>query len=141
MTADDFAGLKRRVATDTLLTSWNRTLAQGAEAILNQPPSGYAFRDGKRLLDVSRLVKERVRTLGLMYRLTGDRRLADRAWTELEAAGTFRDWNPSHFLDAAEITAVFAIGYDWLFDVWTPPQRAFLRRAIIEKGIQPSLKY
>ena len=28
----------------------------------------------------------------------------------------FEDWNPSHFLDVAEMTAGLAIGYDWLYD-------------------------
>lgn len=140
MSAADFARLKEWVKSDTLLASWNAKLTRDAEVILGQPPSSYELRDGKRLLDVSRLVKERVRTLGLVYRLTGDHRFAERCWTELEAAGNYPDWNPSHFLDAAEMTAVFALGYDWLFDVWTPKQRAFLRRAIVEKGIEPSLR-
>ena len=70
----------------------------------------------------------RVYTLALLYRLDGDQRYAERAWQELEAAAQFQDWNPRHFLDTAEMTHAFAIGYDWLYDVWTPEQRATLRR-------------
>jgi hypothetical protein len=32
------------------------------------------------------------------------------------AAAAFSDWNPSHFLDVAEMTAALAIGYDWLYE-------------------------
>ena len=74
------------------------------------------------------------------YRLDGDQRYAERAWQELAAAANFPDWNPRHFLDTAEMTHAFAIGYDWLYDVWTPEQRATLQQAMVEKGLKPALK-
>jgi hypothetical protein len=80
-----------------------------------------------------------VRTLAFLYRIEGDRRFADRAWAELDAAARFKDWNPRHFLDTAEMTHAFALGYDWLYDCWTPEQRTVLRKAIIEKGFEPGL--
>ena len=33
-----------------------------------------------------------------------------------------------------------SIAYDWLYDVWTPEQRATLQQAMVEKGLQPALK-
>ena len=83
---------------------------------------------------------QRVYTLALLYRLDGEQRYAERAWQELAAAASFPDWNPRHFLDTAEMTHAFAIGYDWLYDVWTPEQRATLRQAMVEKGLKPALK-
>jgi hypothetical protein len=56
------------------------------------------------------------------------------------AAAAFSDWNPSHFLDVAEMTAALAIGYDWLYDDLSKESRLSIRRAILEKGLQPSLK-
>jgi len=91
-----------------------------------------------RLLPVSRAVLERVQLLALSYRLSDDARFRDRCWQELAAAAAFTDWNPQHFLDTAEMTHALAIGYDWLFDQWSPEQRATLRTAIIEKGLKPS---
>jgi hypothetical protein len=44
-------------------------------------------------------------------------------------------WNTSHFLDCAEMTAAFAIGYDWLYDQWTGDQRTAIRDAIVNYGI------
>ena len=58
--------------------------------------------------------------------LASDNRLDD-AVKELEAAAHFTNWNPRHFLDTAEMTHAFAIGYDWLYEAWTPAQRATLR--------------
>ncbi len=138
--AEDFAQLKQRVAADSQLQAWHTKLRSEAEEILSAAPSRYEIPDGKRLLATSRRVMRRVYTLALLHRLDGDPRYAERAWQELAAAAAFPDWNPRHFLDTAEMTHAFAIGYDWLYDVWTPEQRATLRRAMVEKGLKPALK-
>src|SRR6185369_15727008 len=82
----------------------------------------------------------RIYTLALLYRLEGNQQYAERAWQELRAAADFKDWNPRHFLDTAEMTHAFAVGYDWLYEVWTPEQRASLRNAIVDKGLEPALR-
>ena len=138
-TADDFTQLKQRIAASPQLQSWHASLQTQAQELLSQPPSRYEIPDGLRLLATSRRALDRVYTLALLYRLDGDRRYAERAWQELAAAANFPDWNPRHFLDTAEMTHAFAIGYDWLYDAWTPEQRATLRQAMVEKGLKPAL--
>ncbi len=130
------AGLKE----NQQLQQWKGALDRRATALLDAAPSNYEIPDGKRLLATSRRVLERVQLLGLLWRLDRDRRWADRAWVELEAAARFKDWNPSHFLDTAEMTHAFALGYDWLHDAWTPEQRDTLRRAMVDKGMLPAMK-
>lgn len=93
---------------------------------------------GKRLLDKSRECLRRVFMLSYAYRTTGERKYLVRAEKELLAVAAFEDWNPSHFLDVAEMTMAVAIGYDWLFDALSEQTRAHLRAAILTKGIQPS---
>ncbi|MCX5655526.1 MAG: heparinase II/III family protein, partial [Planctomycetota bacterium] len=63
-----------------------------------------------------------------------------RAAKELEAAAAFHDWNPSHFLDTAEMSCALGIGYDWLYDYLSKEQRATVRKALMEKGLGPGLK-
>jgi hypothetical protein len=138
-TARDFAQLKERVNSDPQLRQWHEDLREDGGRILKERPSKYEIPDGLRLLATSRRVVNRVYTLAMLYRLSGDNRYADRAWKELETAANFKDWNPRHFLDTAEMTHAFAIGYDWLYDVWTEAQRAVLHRAMVEKGIQLAL--
>ncbi|MBT4138416.1 MAG: hypothetical protein HOE48_10895, partial [Candidatus Latescibacteria bacterium] len=52
----------------------------------------------------------------------------------------FKDWNPSHFLDTAEMTYAVAMAYDWLFDLWSDAQKKVMREAIVEKGFAPGMK-
>jgi len=122
------------------VTAWHAELIDRADGLMHEPPSEYVIPDGKRLLATSRRVRDRVMLLAYAFHTTNDAKYADRAWAELESAGDFRDWNPSHFLDTGEMTAAFAIGYDWLFDQWSDEQRAFLREAIIKHGLTPGLK-
>ena len=88
---DDFAQLKKRIASEARLQSWQTGLGNPARDILSAEPSRYEIPDGLRLLATSRRVVERVHTLALLYRLEGDDRYAERAWRELEAAAKFPD--------------------------------------------------
>ena len=138
-TKSDFEGLRQSVKTNVVLRDWYRTVYQQAETMLSEPASRYELPDGLRLLKTSRKVVLRAYTLGMAWQMSGEKRFADRAWIELKAAGEFKDWNPRHFLDTAEMTHAFAIGYDWLYDYWTPDQKAFLRTAMVEKGLKLGL--
>lgn len=95
--------------------------------------------EGKRLLAVSREALNRVMVWAFCYRLTGDGIFLERAKTELLDLAAFPDWNPSHFLDVAEMTTAMAIGYDWLYAGLDPSARGVIRQAIIEKGLRPAL--
>ena len=131
--------LKRRVASDATLRQWDKRLAHEADKILKAPLPRHVLPDGLRLLSTSRSVLERTYTLGLIYRLHGDRRYAQRLWQEVQTVAAFPDFNPKHFLDTAEMTHALAIAYDWLYDTWSPSQRATIRRAMVEFGLKPGL--
>lgn len=93
---------------------------------------------GRRLLATSREFLRRVFFLSYNYRMTGEERFLQRAEQEMSAVARFQDWNPSHFLDVAEMTAGMAIGYDWLFAELSADSRTLIREAILNKGIKPS---
>lgn len=135
-----FAEIGRLGRTDPLAREWLARIRAEGEGLLTAEASKYVIPDGLRLLATSRRVLDRLLVLGMLWRLDRDRRWADRAWAELEAAARFPDWNPRHFLDTAEMTHAFAIGYDWLYDAWTPEQRTTLRDAIIRHGFTPGLR-
>lgn len=93
---------------------------------------------GRRLLDKSREALRRIFYLSYTYRMTGDDKYFRRCEKELLAVSNFSDWNPSHFLDVAEMTMAVAIGYDWLFDKLSVESRAKIKEAILKKGLEPS---
>ncbi len=64
----------------------------------------------------------------------------DRYEAELLKVSQFSDWNPSHFLDVAEMTLGVAIGYDWLFHDLKAASRKIIKDAILKKGINPSFE-
>ena len=76
----------------------------------------------------------------MAYCIEPNERYLERLWQE-PGRGELPHWNPSHFLDTAEMTRAFAIAYDWLYDVWSQQQRQTLREAIIDKGLDSALMY
>lgn len=111
-----------------------------ADKTLDEPAVRYEIPDGKRLLAVSRRVRDRVEFLAVAYHLTHDKKYVDRLWLDLDAARQFKDWNPSHFLDTAEMTFAFGNAYDWLYSQWTDDQRKKIREAIVAHGLKVGLE-
>jgi hypothetical protein len=92
-----------------------------------------------RLLVQSRKAVDRIGSLALLFRLTGKESYLHRAVLEMRAAAAFKDWNPAHFLDTAEMTHAFALGYDWLYPALTAEERTWIAAAIVTKGLEPAL--
>jgi hypothetical protein len=139
LTRDAEAALKQRIASEPLLQSIEAGILAEADRELKTKPVARVL-IGRRLLDKSRTALSRLMHLGLAWRLTGKAAYLDRARQELIAVAGFADWNPSHFLDVAEMTTAVAVGYDWLYPALDDDTRVLLRAAIIEKGLKPSLK-
>jgi len=136
-----FAEIKSQSETDPNTEKWYQKLGYEADFyVKDQELPKYEIPDGKRLLTMSKRVLRKVSTLALIYRLSGEQQYLDRAWQELETAAQFPDWNPSHFLDTAEMTNAFAIAYDWLYNDLTSSQRDLIRSAIVSKGLKPALR-
>lgn len=131
--------LQKTAKADPLLQRLIEQNRVNAEAMLTRQSIRYEIPDGKRLLAQSRKCIERVTTLAMAYRLSGDSRFADAAIREMLIAARFKDWNPSHFLDTAEMTTALAIGYDWLFDVIEPDDKTEIRASIVRMGLKAGL--
>jgi hypothetical protein len=110
-----------------------------ANDCLALPPLVYRL-EGPRLLSVSRDCLRRIYSLAMAYRWTGQERYAAKAKENLLEVCAFQDWNPSHFLDTAEMSHAVGIGYDWLFDYLDSQTRDRIRTALIEKGLKPGLE-
>lgn len=95
-----------------------------ADAYLEKPLVEYKFQDVMRTLNVlSGEIKLRFIYLGYAYQLTGDQKYVDRAYEQFEKAATYPDFNPAHILDVGDACWALAIGYDWMYEGFTPEQR------------------
>jgi hypothetical protein len=138
ITDQGFTDLKARLTTDSTLNSWLPSLIYRADKMVAAPVLSYKL-TGTRLLSVSEEALDRSYTLAFAWKVTGDSKYAARLWQELNAISTFTDWNPSHFLDTAEMAHALAIGYDWLYSYLTPAQRTQLVDAVENKAFRPAL--
>ncbi len=114
-----------------------RRILTNADAILKLPPLHREML-GRRLQTAYRL-PARVSTLSAAWHLTGNPAYADRAKEEVLLAASYADWNPAHFLDTARISLGVALGYDWLYDRFTPEERRTIRQALIENVLKQGL--
>ncbi|MGV3541226.1 MAG: heparinase II/III domain-containing protein [Rufibacter sp.] len=117
----------------------HQLLLQESEAMLDLPVLERKLQ-GIRLLHVSGEALRRIFFLSYAWRMTQDKRFLTRAEKELQAVSAFSDWNPSHFLDVAEMTMAVSIGYDWLHPHLSQQTRELVKKAIVSKGLEPSLK-
>lgn len=131
-------GLQAKIEGDALLSAAYARLRFAADALMTREPLERK-KEGKRLLGVSRECLQRVTYLAFAYRLTKEERYLKRAEREMLAVAAFEDWNPSHFLDVAEMTAALAVGYDWLYNELDPGARKVIKEAIIQKGLEASI--
>ena len=137
--AEDVNLMKSKIKTDKSLAILHQVIMDESDKILSIPPVEYV-KIGRRLLSVSREALRRIFYLSYAYQLTNKDQYAKRAEAEMLAVCSFQDWNPSHFLDVAEMTMAVSIGYDWIFDKLSDTSRQIISASIIENGLKPSLK-
>jgi len=133
------AGIKERIKQDAAFRGVHELILQTANQILSEAPVFFELK-GKRLLDKATKARKRIFYLSYAWRMTGKAEYAGRARKEMLALAGFKDWNPSHFLDVAEITMALAIGYDWIYPSLDAETRSLIEKAIIEKGLSVSFE-
>jgi hypothetical protein len=130
--------IMKSVKASPVWAKMHQTILDECDKIIPLPPIE-RIQIGRRLLDKSREALRRIFFLSYAYRTSGEVKYAERAEKEMMYIAGFSDWNPSHFLDVAEMTMAVAIGYDWLYDRLSPESREVIREAILNKGIEPSM--
>lgn len=135
--ASDMNAMRQRAAADPQFAAFAASVLKQADGLLQSEPVTRKL-TGRRLLTVSRTLLRRTATLSMAWTLTGKAEYLKRGREEMLAVAAFEDWNPSHFLDTAEMTLGMAIGYDWMYPGLDESARRTIGRAIVEKGLRPS---
>jgi len=130
-------GIRKNIQSEPAWAKVHQAVLNECDRMLTRPPLE-RIKTGRRLLSVSREAIHRIFYLSYAYRMTHENKYLQKAKTELLTISNFSDWNPSHFLDVAEMTIAASIGYDWLYDQLSANDRQIVREAILQKGIDPS---
>lgn len=132
--AAGFERVKERVQSSDAAGKVYADILRKADSALGKPVLERKM-EGRRLLSTSREALARIANLSLVWKMTGERKYADRAIAEAKAVAAFTDWNPDHFLDVGEMTLAVAVARDWLDDVLDAADRRLLAEAILLKGL------
>jgi hypothetical protein len=132
------ANIKLGISKDTVWANTQQAIINESDRLISIAPV-QRIQIGRRLLDKSREALRRLFFLSYAYRTTADKKYLDRAEKEMLAIAGFSDWNPSHFLDVAEMTMAVAIGYDWLYNDLSDASKSIIKEAILKKGLEPSM--
>jgi len=138
LTDGELGGVRKKIAGSSELKLLYANILKEADEVIDEEPVK-RIKKGRRLLGVSRKCLHRVMVLSFAWRFTGEDKYLKRGEQELLAAAGFSDWNPSHFLDVAEMTTALGVGYDWLYNGLGEKSREIIKAAIVTKGIEPSL--
>lgn len=130
--------IQQAIAGSLTWKKMNEAILKESDNIITLPPVE-RIQIGRRLLDKSREAIRRIFYLSYAFRMTGQDKYFARCEKEMIAISKFSDWNPSHFLDVAEMTMAVSIGYDWLYPKLSAESKKLIRDAIVYKGIYPSL--
>ncbi len=136
-TVDSETELKEGLSENETLNQLNAIILANADDMTGLQPLERKV-TGRRLLGVSRIYLKRILWLSYSYRMSGDKKYLMQAEKEMLSAASFSDWNPSHFLDVAEMTAALGIGYDWLYKDLSGESRQIISDAIVRHGLNPS---
>ena len=131
------SSLKAKLKTDPVIKNMFAAFKLNAQDIMKEP---LLKRDqvGRRLLGVSREFLYRMNVLAMVYRMEKDKAILNRIDEEVTAICGFSDWNPSHFLDVAEMSLGLALAVDWVGEDLPRETVDLAITALIEKGIGPS---
>lgn len=129
--------VKSKLKSDPVIQNMYKAIQLNA-AEIQQKPLLERKLEGRRLLGVSREMLYRINMLGMVYRIEKDAKILDRINKEVVAVCNFTDWNPSHYLDVAEMSMAVAIALDWTAGKLSQSTIEMAKTALIEKGIKPS---
>ncbi|WP_277485842.1 heparinase II/III domain-containing protein [Catalinimonas alkaloidigena] len=129
--------LKKDLKSDPVVQNMYKAIQLNAQEIQTKP---LLEREviGRRLLRTSREMLYRMNILGMVYRIDREEDVLNRINDELVAVCNFKDWNPSHYLDVAEMAMAVALAVDWAGEDLPASTVDLAKNALIEKGIMPS---
>jgi len=131
------ATLKAKIKSDPVIKNMYEVIRHNAYSILDKPVIA-RIKKSNSMLAISRGLLRRINLLGLVYLIEEDKVILERINQEVLSTCEFSDWNPPVYLDTAEICMAMALALDWTQDRLPESTIKKAKKALIEKGINPS---
>lgn len=132
------AALMEKISKDPFLQDVHEAVISWSDDFLTEDEISPELIN-KRLLSKSRMMLMRIFCLSYSYRMTGEEKYASKARDMMLNVCRFESWNPWNPLDPAEMLMAVSIGYDWLFDYLSGPDKDTIREAMCTKAIDNTL--
>lgn len=130
----EFAQMKKQIGwgyNEALVKMHESYLEMATQSVEKNDP--FEFKkssSGKRLLSVSRKALRELGACSYAYRFTKNSKYLERASEILDDVCSFETWNPSHYLDVAEMAVGVSLAYDWLYAKLSPELKEKCERMI-----------
>ena len=133
--------LRSAIGSDPFAATAADAVLDEARLISRSPLLSVSLEPGRNvILPTARQLFHRVTHLGVAAMLSGNNGFRRRSILEIVNASSFDDWNPSHFLDTAEMATAVAIGLDWFSAAMSKQERRHVTEALAAKALTPALQ-
>ena len=134
-TGAEETAVKQLIQNDPLAGELAEFLKAKADTLTITPQKPYLKDKYGNILWTSRAYVNRLGTLALAYRIYGERKYLDATNEALLWVCNYPDWDPSHYLDTAEMATAVAIAYDWLYDTLPASTKELVKKCLYERAI------
>ncbi len=95
---------------------------------------GYGYDAGGRSTMIEFAVH--LRYFAFAYQITREQKWVDAFWLAAQEFGEWEHWGEGHFLDCADGSCEFALGYDWIYPALNATQRQRCAEILFTKGVE-----
>lgn len=139
---ETFIKLKEATKNDSKVNQALQQSIQLADQLIQKPLLTYYLDDAKlRIPSLHQFTGKEMPDLMYAYKITGNRKYADRWWAQIEQFLNYPDWGVHrHFLDAGVVAFAMAYTYEQLSDYLTPAQKKKLYQGTRKLLLEPAFK-
>ncbi len=121
----------------TLLDTFKKDYGTASSAFSAQP----VYADGAYREELLSLASDRCVAFSALFRMTGDKKYAERAAQECEALGQAFPEEGTDAMQFSQFALGMSLAYDWCHSAWTEARKAILERSILRRVLRPAVEY
>ncbi len=142
---EEWMALRKLSKTDdflrSMLDTWKTAYGTTSEIFRSEPVLANGVPEGTVLSDALSNASARILGFSSLFRLTGDKKYAERAGLECESLAALSSWDAEHsILTAARTGYAMAIGYDWCHTAWSEGKKALFERTMLRYAMRPAVE-